>query len=173
MCCFPPGPSVAALPSAVRIPSHQLHWLPSPSPNLRSCRLSPVACLLLLQTRPPGSSNPSPAPRLSPVASAPPRPKGGLIKTNESKGKRATQSLPPRRISRKDTPSLISLIPCPKPPTPPLCPPPAQRNFEAPVQDSPVLQQSSHRGGLPIAGCLHLPAQKAREVAGERQVATV
>lgn len=67
----------------------------SPSPTLRSvaCRLSPVAVSATTDT-PAGSPYPSPAPRLSPVASAPPRPKGGPIRSRDTKGKRATQRLP-------------------------------------------------------------------------------
>lgn len=139
------------------------------------CRLSPVVCLCYYRhARPPGSPNPSPAPRLSPVASAPPRPKGGPINSKESKGKRATHSLPPRRISHKDTPSLISLIPCPKPPTPPHCspahatskPPPSRRH-------PPVLHSVVPQEDFSSQCALHLPSQKARAAAGEKQVATV
>lgn len=69
---FAPQPQCGQLwPSTVRVPSHQLHWLASPSPNSTLCRLSPVAVSATTDT-PAGSPYPLPAPRLSPVASAPP-----------------------------------------------------------------------------------------------------
>lgn len=139
------------------------------------CRLSPVVCLCYYRhARPPGSPNPSPAPRLSPVACAPPRPKGGPIKSEESKGKRATQSLPPRRISHKDTPSLISLIPCPKPPTPPHCSPAHATSKPPPSKASPRPAVSRPTGGLLIAVCFALASSsKDQGSCREKQVATV
>lgn len=167
---------MAALASTVRIPSHQLHWLPL---RLQICLLSPchLSSVSATTDTPARLARPTPRPHRAYHLSRLPllRPKGGPIKSKESKGKRATHSLPPRRISHKDTPSLISLIPCPKPPTPPHCSPARTRNFEAPPRrrHPPVLQSVVPREDFSSQCALHLPSQKARAAAGEKQVATV
>ena len=147
----------------------------SPSPILLSLsalyRLSPAAYLWyyqLLQTRPLGSPDPSHcAYHLSRLPLLVRKEGPSRAGRARASGKRATQRLPSWRIPHKDTPSLISLMPCPNlRPHPTARPHTLQtRNFEGP-RPSPgraVVVPSSDRR-TSIEACLHLPAQTVATV---------